>query len=57
MPKLTVSIAEACSMLGIGKTTLYVVMAAGKLDRCKIGRRTLVTVASIERLIVESIDL
>ena len=36
------SIAEACSVAGIGRTTIYQAIADGKLKARKCGKRTLV---------------
>ena len=36
---------------GIGRTTVYGLIAAGKLEAVKLGSRTLVTAASIEALL------
>jgi len=44
------SIPEAQRALGIGRTTAYRLMDAGKLERVKIGRRTLIRVSSIKAL-------
>ena len=38
---------------GIGRTTVYGLIAAGKLEAVKLGSRTLVTAASIEALLAE----
>lgn len=44
------SIPEAQQALGIGRTTAYRLMETGKLERVKIGRRTLIRVSSIKAL-------
>ena len=41
-------------MLGIGHTKLYELLAQGRLTALKIGRKTLITDESIERLIGEA---
>jgi excisionase family DNA binding protein len=48
---LTLSINDAASSLGIGRTKLYQLINAGKLEAVRIGRRTLVKTASIEALV------
>ena len=48
------SIPDAQRALGIGRTTAYRLMDAGKLQRVKIGRRSLIRVASIKALAGES---
>jgi excisionase family DNA binding protein len=44
------SISDAQRALGIGRTTAYRLMDAGTLEKVKIGRRTLIKVASIKAL-------
>lgn len=44
------SITDAQRALGIGRTTAYRLMDAGKLEKVKIGRRTLIKIASIKVL-------
>ncbi|HTN14059.1 MAG TPA: helix-turn-helix domain-containing protein [Sphingomonadaceae bacterium] len=45
------SIKDTCRLLRIGKTFVYRLIGEGKLDKVKIGRRSLVTDASIRQLI------
>lgn len=49
--RYTLSIKETREALGLGRTTIYKLLATGQLDRVKAGTRTLVTVTSIERLL------
>lgn len=51
MEPLTVSVKDAGRLLSIGKNHTYNLINAGKLDVVKLGRRTLVVVSSIERLV------
>lgn len=51
MEPMTISIAAARDALGLGTTTIYGLISDGRLDTVKVGRRRLVTVASIKRLI------
>jgi excisionase family DNA binding protein len=44
---LNVAIPEAARLLGIGRSTAYELLGAGKLKSVKIGSRRLVTVASV----------
>jgi excisionase family DNA binding protein len=44
------SISDAQRALGIGRTTAYRLIDAGKLETVKIGRRTLIKIASIKAL-------
>jgi len=48
---LTVRIPEAARITGLGRTKLYELIASGDLAVIKIGRATLVTMASIEALL------
>jgi excisionase family DNA binding protein len=50
------SIAEAQRALGIGRSTAYRLIQNGSLETVKIGRRTLITMASIRALAGEPID-
>lgn len=49
--KLAYTIPEALAAIGIGRTNLYKLASEGKLDLRKVGGRTLVTAASLQRLI------
>jgi excisionase family DNA binding protein len=46
--RLAYSISEACGLLSVGRTTLYSAIKKGDLKTCKVGRRTLVTVESLQ---------
>ena len=48
---LAVSIAEAVRMVGLGRTSLYAAIAAGKLKTRKAGRRTLVEIVALRQFI------
>ncbi|MDE1916426.1 MAG: helix-turn-helix domain-containing protein [Sphingomonadales bacterium] len=48
---LTVRIPEAARMTGLGRTKLYDLIASGDIAVVKIGRATLITMASIEALL------
>lgn len=50
MEPLFVSITEAAKALSLGRTSVYELIRLGELDTRKMGRRRLVTVASIKRL-------
>lgn len=47
----TCTIAEACSAVGFGKTKLYELIDGGAVDSLRIGRRRLVKVPSLLRLL------
>jgi excisionase family DNA binding protein len=51
MQPVSYSIKEAARSIGIGRTKLYELIHKGELVAIKIGRRTLVTTASIEALV------
>jgi excisionase family DNA binding protein len=51
MEQLAISIKETAKALGLGRTSIYGLIAEGKLEAIKIGRRTLVRVESIRRLV------
>lgn len=46
--RLAYSIAEACGLLSVGRTTLYAAIKRGDLKTHKIGRRTLVTAEALQ---------
>ena len=50
MEVLFVSINDAGTALNLGRTSINKLIKEGKLDSLKMGRRRLVTVASIRRL-------
>lgn len=53
-PQLTVrllSVAEACSFLGIKRTQFYKLLGQGRLNAVKLGRRTLVRTDELQRFI------
>lgn len=54
MQPITVSINDAAKALGLGRTSIYVLIREGRLDIVKLGRRTLVKVASLRRLMGEA---
>lgn len=47
-PELLVAVPEAARRLGIGRTTCYAEIAAGRLPSVKVGRRRLVPVAALD---------
>jgi excisionase family DNA binding protein len=51
MEQLTISVNETIKTLGLGRTTVNAMIADGRLESVKLGRRRLIKVASIRRLI------
>lgn len=51
MEPLAVSINDTVRMLGVGRTSIYEMIRDGRLEAFKLGRRTLVRVDSIRRLV------
>ena len=49
--KLTYTIAEATRALGIGRSTIYLALASGKLSARKCGARTLLMADELKRFI------
>lgn len=54
LERMTVRIPIAVQLTGIGRSKLYELIAAGEVDIVKIGASTLITVASLRRLIQKS---
>lgn len=50
MERLFVSITDAAKALSIGRTSLYELIRTGELETRKMGRRRLITAASLRRL-------
>lgn len=48
---LAYTVADACRVSTIGKTRLYQLIAEGKLEARKIGKRTLIVATSLRSLI------
>ena len=51
MRPFTTSITEAAKALGLGRTSIYALINEGRLETIKIGRRRLIKVESIHRLL------
>jgi excisionase family DNA binding protein len=47
----TMSVEEAATALGIGRTTAYQAVARGELPHIRIGRRVVVPTKALERLL------
>lgn len=48
---LALSINDTAQTLGLGRTSIYAMIADGRLEAFKLGRRRLVKVESVRRLI------
>lgn len=53
MEPIAVSIKDAATALSIGRTSIYAMIADGRLEAFKLGRRTLVRVESIQKLVAK----
>ncbi len=54
MEPVTISVADAARVLGIGMTNTWAQIRSGKLQTLKLGRRTLVKTSSIRALVGEA---
>ena len=52
--KLAYSIAEAASAISIGRSKLYELIAEGRVETRKIGKRTVIPALSLHRLLEAS---
>lgn len=50
MEKLLISITDAAKALSLGRTSIYELIRGGELETRKMGRRRLITAASLRRL-------
>jgi excisionase family DNA binding protein len=53
MEPITVTVADACKAIGVGRTVIYELLAAGRLESIHLGRRRLIKTDSIRRLVNE----
>jgi excisionase family DNA binding protein len=53
-PILAVTIAEACRITGIGRSTLYELVGEGRLPLAKIGRRSVIPFPALRDLISQA---
>ncbi len=51
MVRMTYTIDEVATLLGLGRTTIYKLIDEGHLTRIKIGARTLIPARDVEALI------
>lgn len=50
-PKLAYSISEACQASSLGRTTIYALIGAGKLQAVRVGGRTVIPATSLSALV------
>ncbi len=55
-PATHLGVEEAASALGVGRSTVFRLLAAGALDSVHLGRRRWVTAASVDALLAAAID-
>lgn len=53
VPKLALTIEEACESLTISRPTLYELIGSGRIRTVMVGRRRLIPVTELERLLAE----
>ena len=51
LPKIAYSIAEACAVSSLGRSTLYTLMASGRLHARRVGGRRVILADSLHSLI------
>jgi excisionase family DNA binding protein len=51
MEPLALSINDAAKALSLGRTSIYAMISDGRLEAFKLGRRTLIRVESIRRVV------
>lgn len=51
--KLAYSIKEFCAATSLGRTTVYELIAAGRLSSVKVGAKTLITTEEAKRFLSE----
>ena len=54
IPKQTLKIEEAAQILGIGRQTAYSLANSGRLPTLRLGRRLVVPIAALERMLAEA---
>lgn len=54
MQPITATINDTAKALGLGRTSIYALIRDGRLEAIKMGRRTLIKVESIHRLVASA---
>ncbi|MFV0642900.1 MAG: helix-turn-helix domain-containing protein [Sphingomonadaceae bacterium] len=57
MEEIALSISRTAKMLGVGRSTIYMLIKSKRLDAIKIGTRTLITTESVNRMVQPSPDI
>ena len=57
MEPLALSINDAAKALSLGRTSIYAMIGDGRLEAFKLGRRTLVRMESIRRIVAGATEL
>ena len=52
---LAVPVKAACKLMGVGNTTMWALIKAGRVKTISIGRRRLIIYASLESLMSEAV--
>ena len=52
-PALLLSVEDAARLLGVGRTTLFALIADGRIQTVRLGRRRLVVRSGLERFVEE----
>lgn len=51
VPKIAYSVAEACAASSLGRSTIYTLIAAGRLDARRVGGRRIIMADSLHTLL------
>jgi len=51
---LAVPVRKACELIGVGNTTMWALIKAGRVKTTSVGRRRLVIYATLEELVTSS---
>lgn len=57
MEPLALSINDTAKALSLGRTSIYGMISDGRLEAFKLGRRTLIRMESIRRIVAEATEL
>lgn len=57
MEPLALSINDAAKVLSLGRTSIYAMIGDGRLEAFKLGRRTLIRMESVRRIVASATEL